>query len=219
MSGRMAFNNIVAIHFYLTKWDKMSAKPIRFADFAFLVKSDLYRYSGKISLRLFIKNALIRPGFKYTLWMRLCAFLKSRSILKYFVFHIAYFVLSRYSVKYGIDIPYNTKIGSGLFIGHSCAIVVNSKTIIGKNCNLSHGVTLGQGNRGTRKGFPVIGNNVYIGPGAKLIGSVTVGDNVAIGANCVLTKEAPMNAVIVGVPGKVISYDGSTDYINNIDYE
>lgn len=95
---------------------------------------------------------------------------------------------------------------------------MNSNVVIGKNCNISHLVTLGVSNRGTRKGVPTIGDNVYIGPGAKIIGNIIVGNHAAIGANCVVTKDVPDNAVVVGVPGKVISLDGSVGYINKTDY-
>ena len=74
-------------------------------------------------------------------------------------------------------------------------------------------------NRGTNKGYPVLGDNIYIGPGAKIVGAVRIGNNVAIGANCVVTKHVPDNSVVVGVPGKVISQEGSIGYVNRTDYE
>ena len=77
---------------------------------------------------------------------------------------------------------------------------------------------MGVANRGERKGYPTIGDNVYIGPGAKLVGKIIVGNNAAIGANCVVTKDVPENGVVVGVPGKVISMNGSVGYINRTDY-
>jgi serine O-acetyltransferase len=80
-------------------------------------------------------------------------------------------------------------------------------------------VTIGQSNRGKRKGCPTIGNEVYIGPGAKIFGNIKIGNNVAIGANSVVTRDIPDNAVVVGIPGNVISYNGSDGYINRIDYE
>ena len=64
----------------------------------------------------------------------------------------------------------------------------------------------------------MIGRNVYIGPGAKIVGAVHVGDDVAIGANCVVTDDVPDHAVVVGVPGRVISFDGSAGYVNRTDY-
>ena len=63
--------------------------------------------------------------------------------------------------------------------------------------------------------MPTIGDNVYLGPGAKIFGKIQVGNNAAIGANCVVTRDVPDNGVAVGIPAKVISYEGSTGYINN----
>jgi serine O-acetyltransferase len=85
--------------------------------------------------------------------------------------------------------------------------------IIGENCNISRGVTIGQACRGRRKGTPIIGRHVYIGPGAKIVGAVRVGDFVAIGANCVVTDDVPDHATVVGVPARVISYGGSPDML------
>jgi len=65
---------------------------------------------------------------------------------------------------------------------------------------------------------PEIGDNVYIGPGAKIIGNIKIGNNAAIGANCVVTKDVPENGVVVGVPGRVISFEGSAGYINKTNY-
>ena len=81
--------------------------------------------------------------------------------------------------------------------------------IIGKNCNISHQVTLGASNCGQKKGVPTIGDNVFIGPGAKMFGNINIGNNVAIGANCVVTKDIPENGIVIGVPGEIISWDGS----------
>ena len=108
---------------------------------------------------------------------------------------------------------------SGFHIGYFGGIVVNAESVIGKNCNISHGVTIGQGNRGKNKGCSILGNNIYIGPGAKIIGAVKIGNNVAIGVNCVVTKDIPDNSVVVGIPGKVISQNGSVGYINKTDYD
>ena len=95
---------------------------------------------------------------------------------------------------------------------------MNKDVKIGNNCNISQGVTLGVTNRGAKKGCPTIGDNVYIAPGAKVIGNIVVGNDVAIGANCVLTKDVPDHAVVVGIPGKIISYNGSSGYINRTNY-
>ena len=126
---------------------------------------------------------------------------------------------NHYRYQLGIAISFVSEIGSGFYIGHFGGIVVYPQCQIGKNCNLSQGVTLGITHRGKNKGYPTIGDNVYIGPGAKIIGSVNIGKHVAIGANCVVTKDVPDNAVVVGIPGKVISYEGSHGYVCNTDYD
>ena len=148
--------------------------------------------------------------------MRLCHHLAKtdKRLIKplYLVFRM---ILRHYMYKYGISIDPNTNIGEGFYIGHFGSIVVNSKAVSGKNCNISQDVTIGQANRGKNIGYPIIGENVYIGPGAKIIGAIHIGNNVAIGANCVVTKDIPDNSVVVGVPGQVISFKGSEGYVNN----
>ena len=113
----------------------------------------------------------------------------------------------------GIDIPSQAVIGKGLYIGHFGGIILNAEAIIGENCNLSNDITIGIGGRGEKRGCPKIGNRVFIGPGARLFGSIQIGDDVAIGANSVVTKDLPDKAVAVGIPAKVISYEGSMDYV------
>lgn len=184
----------------------------------FLWSSDLYRYSGNINLKEFIKNILITPGFKYSFFMRLSSYLNKKNPIYKFLFLCSQIILLHYGIKYGISIPFNTQIGKGLYIGHFGGIIVSSRAVIGDNCNISQNVTVGVANRGKNKGYPTIGNNIYIGPGAKIFGSIKIGDNAAIGANCVVTKDIPNNAVVVGVPGKVISYEGSKGYVNRTNY-
>ncbi|MBA3533967.1 MAG: serine acetyltransferase [Ardenticatenales bacterium] len=192
-----------------------------FKELTYLWRADLYRYAGRADNKSFFKYWLLDPGFQYTFYMRLCGYLKkiqSNPIAKLLYFPIL-LLFKHYEYKYGVHIPARTRVGAGLYMGHPGAIYVHPDAIIGKNCNLSQCVTLGQSNRGARQGYPVVGDNVYIGPGAKIVGGVTIGNNVAIGANCVVTKDIPDQAVVVGVPGRVISYEGVEGYIENIDYE
>lgn len=184
-----------------------------------LVFSDLYRYKAQRGLRSLLNEVLFGESYKYVFWFRTCAYTRSHSLLRWLVFPFARMMMRKYQYRYGIDIPYTTAIDTGFYIGHIFGIIVNSQSIIGKNCNISQGVTLGESNRGKNKGFPTLGDNVYIGPGAKIVGAVRIGNNVAIGANCVVTKDVPDNAVVVGVPGKVISMDGAEGYVNYTDYE
>jgi len=191
---------------------------MRLNEWRFLVNSDLYRYAGKTSLLIFLEHIVLTPGFKYTFLMRTCAYLDQYRILRYSLFPLVLILLWHYKYKFGIDIPYKTKIGSGFYIGHFGGIVVHQEAVIGRNCNIPQGVTIGVSNRGDRKGIPFIGHSVFIGPGAKIFGRVVVCDNAAIGANSVVTSDVPERAVVVGIPARVISHTGSDGYINEIDY-
>jgi len=189
-----------------------------FREFIRLVRSDFYRYMQVPTLSRIITHWFLTPGVKYSFYMRLCRYLRGKPLKAFGLFIVLQIILHHYRIKFGIDIPDTTNIGRGFYIGHFGGIVVNSRSVIGKNCNISHGVTIGQLNRGERMGYPVIGDQVFIGPGAKILGRIKIGDNVAIGANCVVTTDIPSNSVVVGNPGKVISQEGSTGYINNVDY-
>ncbi|MCE5324677.1 serine acetyltransferase [bacterium] len=117
-------------------------------------------------------------------------------------------------VATGIDIHESAKIGKGLYIGHFSCIFIAGGVIMGEYCNISQGVTLGYAGRGDKRGCPTIGDRVYIAAGAKLIGKANIGNDVVIGANAVVTKDVPDNGVAVGVPARVISNNGSKDFIH-----
>ena len=110
----------------------------------------------------------------------------------------------------GIEIHPGAKIGRRLFIDHGMGVVIGETATIGNDCTIYHGVTLGGTGKDKTKRHPDIGNNVMIGCGAKVLGPISVGDNVKIGANAVLTKNAKENTTVVGVPGKEIWQDGET---------
>lgn len=110
-------------------------------------------------------------------------------------------------LKLHIQVPLNV-FGPGLSIAHYGLLVVNEKCVVGKNCRIHEGVTLG-GTSG-KDGYPVIGDNVFIGTGAKIIGDVKIADNVSIGANSVVVKSIlEPNITVAGVPAKKISNNNS----------
>lgn len=170
------------------------------------IKSDCTRYNMTPSVPK-ILGVLIWSGnhcLRYSIWFRL----SSRKN----IFRLpAKFMLRRYAVKYGIQIPGNTSVGYGLFIGHGIGIVVNPTAIIGNNCNLSQFTTIGS-NHGKAA---VIGDNVYIGPSVCIVEDVRIGNNVSIGAGAVVVKDIPDNATAVGVPAKVVSYTEPGRYVTN----
>ncbi len=113
----------------------------------------------------------------------------------------------------GISISPDCRIGPGLYIGHFGQIVLHTDVVMGCDCNLSQGVTIGLARKGDVWGAPHIGDRVYIAPGAKVVGPITIADGTVIGANAVVVKDTEENAVVGGVPAKVISYAGSAEYI------
>lgn len=99
--------------------------------------------------------------------------------------------------------PSNQNVGSGLVIQHGFSTIINCERI-GENCQIWHGVTIGKSESGLNKPRPIIGNNVKICAHAVVIGEITVGDNVIIGAGSVVTKSVPDNCVVVGNPAYII---------------
>lgn len=100
-------------------------------------------------------------------------------------------------------VPASCEIGDGTTFGYKgIGVVIHRRAVIGKNCVIAQGVTIG--GRSGHYEVPMIGDNCYIGAGAKVLGPIVVGDNVTIGANAVLLKDAPPNTVWAGVPAKCI---------------
>lgn len=125
-------------------------------------------------------------------------------------------MFERYCRKLACEL-YPNVFGPGLCINHSEAVVVNGFARVGSNCRINAGVNIGSFGRYDGKSAednaPAIGNNVYIGPGAKIFGKIRIGDNVAIGANAVVLKDVPDNATVVGVPGRILENRGSKDML------
>ncbi|MDP9237705.1 MAG: serine O-acetyltransferase [Chloroflexota bacterium] len=106
----------------------------------------------------------------------------------------------------GIEIHPGATIGEGLFIDHGMGVVIGETAIIGDDCHLLQGVTLGGTSLHRTKRHPTLGNRVVVGAGAKIIGAVEIGDNARIGAGSVVVTNVPENATIVGVPGHVVAF-------------
>ncbi len=105
----------------------------------------------------------------------------------------------------GVDIHPGATLGAGLFIDHATGVVIGETAEVGEDVMIYHGVTLGGSGRDTGKRHPTIGDRVVIGAGAKVLGAIKIGDDSRIGANAVVVKEVPSSAVVVGVPGQIIS--------------
>jgi serine O-acetyltransferase len=108
----------------------------------------------------------------------------------------------------GIEIHPGAKIGRRFFIDHGMGVVIGETCEIGDNVTVFQGVTLGGTGKEKGKRHPTIKDNVLIATGAKVLGSITIGENSKIGAGSVVLKEVPANSTVVGIPGKVVIKDG-----------
>ena len=106
----------------------------------------------------------------------------------------------------GIEIHPRAQIGEKFFIDHGMGVVIGETTVIGDNCHLYQGVTLGGTSTKRAKRHPTLGNGVVVGAGAKIIGAVNIGDDAKIGAGSVVVTNVPPNATVVGVPGHIVAY-------------
>lgn len=169
-----------------------------------LIKKDLYRRYGDEGADL--AHKLFRsPEEKFTV-----AFRRAHGSRNPF----AHLRLRRLSLKSGIQIPARTNIGEGFYIGHTGRLIIHPDAVIGKNVNVATGVTIGQENRGKRQGVPVIGNDVWIGTNAVVVGNIKIGDDVLIAPLSFVNFDVPSHSIVVGNPARIISRENATkDYI------
>jgi serine O-acetyltransferase len=158
-----------------------------------------YARGGRVSKFL---QCARTPGVHAVLVLRFGQWARSMPLPFRLVLDPIYFVLNLLiQVMWGIEIPRATLVGPGLFIGHFGGITVSAAAVLGRNASISQNVTIGVAGAGEKFGVPVIGDDVYIAPGARLFGKITIGHNVKIGANAVIYKDVPDNSVAVLDPG------------------
>lgn len=181
------------------------------------VKQDLNRCGCKFSEQL--REALFNPGtwavLSYRLRRRMYT-LGAPNVIRKVVSLFSSIMQVCTVVMTNIDLPVTAKIGPGLYIPHTGFIVVTVDAIIGSNCTLTQGVTIGHGKGGksSDNAMPVIGDRVYLGPSSVVIGGVTVGHDALIGAGAIVTRSVPAGGVVVGNPAHLISTAGSFDLIS-----
>ncbi|MFA7616143.1 MAG: serine acetyltransferase [Weeksellaceae bacterium] len=176
-----------------------------------LIQQDCYRKTGKYST-IFYWNVCFDPGLKFLYWLRKAQKTSAKSPIGIF----NRLMLRRYQIKFGFQISAKTQIGGGLYLGHWGTVVVNPKAKIGKNCNLAHGVTIGQTNRGEKTGVPEIGDDVWIGANAVIVGGIKIGNNVLIAPNTYVNQDVESDSIAVGNPMTVIKNEKATEgYLNN----
>lgn len=164
---------------------------------------------------------LYYPGFQAVLAHRLLHFLWKIDfgILNH-VTHTSIRLL-QYWVKIitNIEIHPAAKIGNNFFIDHGSGVVIGETAEIGDNVVIYQGVTLGGVSTKNEKRHPTLGNNIVVGAGAKVLGNITIGDYVQIGANSVVLKDVPSHSTVVGIPGRIVRLNGEVeDIIQNLDH-
>ena len=182
-------------------------------------REDLIEYMRCDQIALHCE-ALKRPRWgRDEIWRfeRLLRKLEFYSNNKYNLLHKLYYILYKYrfhkmSVRLGFSIPIHV-FDKGLSIAHYGSIVVNHKAKIGKNCRIQENVTIGS--TGVSDMAPQIGDNVFIASGARILGNISLGNDIAVGANAVVTKSFKENHItIAGVPAKKISDHGSVGFVS-----
>ena len=143
-------------------------------------------------LKIFLRRKS-SPALHYMFWLRMKQNGGGRMCSKF---------LKSVGVKYGFDIPAETKIGGGFKISHYGMVIINPKVSIGKKCHIAGGVIIGKKNGKC----PCIGDNVEIGAHSTIVGDITIGNNSFIGAGSVVVHDVPANAVVAGNPAKIIKY-------------
>ena len=143
-----------------------------------------------------------KPGFRALAFHRFgnWRMTVSSKILRAPLSIIYRFLYRRARNIYGIELPYTTQIGRGVIIEHQHGIVVHGNAVIGENCIIRQGVTIGNRFMNKPSEAPIIGSNVNIGAGAKLLGKITIGDNANIGANAVVIQSVEEGGLYVGFP-------------------
>ena len=118
--------------------------------------------------------------------------------------------------KYSFQIPFETNIGRGFYLAHFGNIIINQGSTIGNNVSIAQGVTIGKTNRGKKAGCPTIGDNVWIGANAVIVGKINIGSNVLIAPLSYVNIDIPSNSIVMGNPAKIIPRENATEgYIEN----
>mgnify|MGYP002605273240 CR=1 FL=1 len=160
-----------------------------------------------------IKNifeVFLYPSFKALLYYKIAHFLYVKK--RYFM---ARYLSERAKRKTGIEIHPGATIGKRLFIDHGFGVVIGETAIVGDDVLIYHGVTLGGVSTSSGKRHPTIGDGVVIGAGAKLLGSIEIGNNVKIGANSVVLKSIPDGCTVVGTEGRIVKRPNSKSILSD----
>lgn len=171
-----------------------------FSDIAYDVRAVLERDPAA---RNAAEVLLLYPGIWAVIWHRPAHFLYKHN-LKF----LARWLSQTVRFWTGIEIHPGAQIGRGLFIDHGMGVVIGETAVVGDDCTIYQGATLGGTGKETGKRHPTLGNNVMVGSGAKVLGPFSVGDNSKIAAGAVVLSEVPPDSTCVGVPARIVKSCG-----------
>ncbi|SEM77466.1 serine O-acetyltransferase [Sphingomonas gellani] len=188
-----------------------------------MIAADVHRQFGRFGWARAAKLYLRDPGFRPIVTLRLYHGTRDTRPGR-LIRPLLWLCHRQASRQAGRDLPIRTQVRPGLLIAHSIGIVVNAAVRIGRNVTLFHGVTLGRGDRihpdGTRtSGFPVIGDDVFLGPHAVVAGDVRIGAGSRILAGAVVVKDVPPRSVVAGNPATIIRTDCEPDVGNRVPFD
>ncbi len=170
------------------------------------LRADVQRYKGlagaSLLYVLFEQGLWAITVYRFGRWVRGVKVPVVSLLLKLF----AFLLFKMCEIWTGISLPASARIGKGFYIGHFGGIILHSDVQIGENCSVGPGVLLGTRGLGN-KGVPVLGDTVYVGAGAKILGGIKIGNNARIGANAVVLTDVPDGASAVGVPARILKKD------------
>lgn len=163
------------------------------------------------AVRSSIEIMLLYPGYKAVRMHRRAHFFYNHKM-----YFIARAISQRAVRKTNIEIHPGAQIGRRFFIDHGTGVVIGETAVVGDDCTIYQGVTLGGTGKDTGKRHPTLGNNVLVGAGAKVLGPFKIGDNSNIAAGSVVLSEIPENCTAVGSPARVVKQNGRK--VNKLDH-
>lgn len=183
------------------------------------IKADTYRQYGRFSMGRLIKGFLLRRNFRVVITMRLCQAAAAAAMPWRLCLPLCQILHRMASSCAGMDFPWRTRIGGGLALTHGWGLVINQTAQIGRNVTLFHGVTLGQRDRIADTGeryveFPVIEDEVWIGPHAIIVGGVRIGRGSRIAGGAFVTESIPPYSVVAGNPSTIVKSGCIADVSN-----
>lgn len=181
------------------------------------IAMDVYRNLGSCTKKDVLKALVSNTTLGLLVYFRVCHYLaelKRKSVFQKLLHGFCYLRFKSLQNKCGVELNQHTRIGYGLRLPHKGGIIIHPLVVIGKNCEIMQGVTVGNNILKNRDGVAVIGDEVLLCAGAKIIGKVHIGNGVVVGANAVVNRDVEDSLIVGGIPAKVLGTSDGRHVIN-----